>query len=138
VPLVIRDPRRAGRAERVESVVRLEDVFPTLIEACGLPPVPGIDGATLTRDLEGRVARATLAPNEEVRRRVETFYPGADGSRLARGIRSVYDGRRHLLVWSDGETALFDVTNDPGETLDIAPEKPFEVARLRALDTPDR
>jgi arylsulfatase A-like enzyme len=133
VPLLVRDPRGTGRGARIASVVRLEDVFPTLIEACGLPPVGGIDGVTLSRDFDGRVARATLAPNEQVRRIAEQFFPGSDATRLARGIESVYDGRHHLLVWSDGETAAYDVTRDPGETTDLARGDPGLVARMRAL-----
>ena len=135
VPLLIRNPRGADRGTRIGSVVRIEDVFPTVLEACWLPPVAGIDGVTLTRDLEGRVARATLAPNEDIIHRAEQFYPGADATRLARGVESVYDGRGHLLVWSDGQEAVYDVALDPGETTDAAHANPALLARMHALLT---
>jgi arylsulfatase A-like enzyme len=127
------DSRRAERGARIASVVRLEDVFPTILEACGLPPVERIDGVSLTRGLEGRVARATLAENPEVRRRAPLLFLGADGTRLARGIESVYDGRMHLLVWSDSETALYDVKRDLDETTDLAAADPADLARMQAL-----
>ena len=42
------------------------------------------------------------------------------GSRLDVSLRSVFDGRHHLIVGSDGRKELYDLTADPGESRNLA------------------
>lgn len=59
VPLLIVDPRRStGR--QLGQAVRSIDLAPTLLELAGLPPHPGMDGASLRGRLDG------IAPAEEL------------------------------------------------------------------------
>lgn len=56
------------------------------------------------------------------------------GDRFHRMRRAVYDGPLKLVIDSRGEHELYDLAQDPGETRDLAPERPGEVARLVAAD----
>jgi arylsulfatase A-like enzyme len=46
-PLVIYDPRAAGNGKPCPRVVEAVDIYPTLVELCGLPPVSNLDGVSL-------------------------------------------------------------------------------------------
>ena len=133
VPLLIRAPGRFDGGRRVHDLVRLEDVAPTMLEICDLPPIEGADGVSLCGDLPGRVARAEQAPNGLFATRTRNELPGVDPAPVAVGIRSVFDGAYHFLSYTDGRRELFDTVADPGETRDLSSAKPDEVARLSAL-----
>lgn len=47
VPMIIYDPRAAGNGTRCPRVVQLVDIYPTLVDLCGLPAAPGLDGVSL-------------------------------------------------------------------------------------------
>ena len=47
VPLVIYDPRAAGNGNPCPRVVESIDLYPTLVELCGLPVAEGLDGVSL-------------------------------------------------------------------------------------------
>ena len=138
VPLVVRWPGTfdGGRVE--DDVVRLEDVAPTLLDLCGLPPLDDIDGRSLSRDLPGRVARAMQPASDWCALEAERRYPGPGAMRLSRGAEAVFDGRRRLIAHSDGTFELYDPRSDPQESQDLAAVEPAEVRRLRALLQPPR
>jgi len=133
VPLLLRYPGSFDGGRVVTDVVRLEDVAPTIVELCGLKPLADIDGVPLTRDLAGRVAFGTQPPHDTVSRRAEREFPNSDISQISRGIRSAFDGKFHLLAFTDGDFELYDVTRDPEEKENVALRQPAEVARLKAL-----
>jgi arylsulfatase A-like enzyme len=133
VPLLVRFPGRFDGGRTVKDVVRLEDVPPTLLELCGLAPIDGADGASLTGGLAGRLARATMGDQSRHVEEAKQHFPRADFTMFHTTIRSVYDGRWHFLAYSDGREELFDVTADPGETRNAAAEHASELARLRGL-----
>src|SRR6185295_5950542 len=105
---------------------------PTVIEECGLPIPPGLDGVSLERDVAGRVALAMQSSREDYRANIAALYGSADMSRLLRGVSAVYDGRFHLLRYSDGQEELFDVALDPDETHDLRATSADVAARLSA------
>jgi iduronate 2-sulfatase len=47
VPLVIYDPRATGNGNPCSRVVQSIDIYPTLVELCGLPAASGLDGESL-------------------------------------------------------------------------------------------
>jgi arylsulfatase A-like enzyme len=137
VPLVVRYPGRFDKGRVVGDVVRLEDVYPTVLETCGIPVPAGLDGVSLTRDLPGRIARAVQFPQDERRDGIEKLFgPVPALTPLLRGVESAYDGRFHFLRYSDGAEELFDVGQDPDETRDLHGERPDVAARLRGLLAP--
>jgi arylsulfatase A-like enzyme len=133
VPLVVRLPGRFDRGRVVDDLVRVEDVYPTVLEACGADVPADLDGRPLDRDLAGRVALAFQTPQNREMERYEAENGAWDTSRLRRGIRSACDGKNHLIAYSDGTEELYDVRSDPHELRDLRAASPDVAARLRAL-----
>ena len=52
VPFFILDPRAGGNGRTSPRVVELLDIYPTLVDLCGLPVPAGLDGASLKPLLE--------------------------------------------------------------------------------------
>ncbi len=137
VPLVVRYPPLFKAGTVVDDVVRLEDLHPTLLAACGLPVPDGIDGVSLLSDLPGRVARAAYGPPHTFVSRMRKFFPrDFDSLWLRAEIRAVFDGRWHFMQYSDGRMELYDIPADPLEKNDLSGKEPAEVERLSALLTP--
>ena len=137
VPLVVRVPGQLDGGTVVESPVRLEDVFPTILEACGVPVPSPIDGESLlSLDPDRpRVARALYG--RQTLRSLRLGLPDLPLERFERVLRSVIDGRWHLVRATDDDELLFehlfDIQNDPLEATDIAAQHSDVVARLRAM-----
>lgn len=116
VPLLIRKPGAEDGGTRVEAVVELLDLMPTLLESAGA----------------GRVAQA------QGRR---LFSPGATGEKRAAfatatqrqpGLFAVRTSRYKLLHdIESGDSQLFDLQEDPGELNDLSSAKPEVVGRLK-------
>jgi arylsulfatase A-like enzyme len=138
VPMVVRWPGASDGGRVVDSVVRLEDLFPTVLEACGLPVPEDIDGASLAHGLEGRVARAIRGDATSTLSEAEKAFPGIDLEPMKARTDAVFDGRFHLIASADGRTELYDVTADPDESRNLAGERPADVQRLEALIPLDR
>ncbi len=139
VPLVLRYPGRLDGGRVVDDVVRLEDVLPTVLEVCGLPPRADVDGVSLLAPTAGRISRASYAAQSDTVQTFRSRHPDLTQEQerpFHVSQRSVYDGRHDLIVRSDGTLELYDVTADPGETKNLADELPDVVARLRALLDP--
>jgi arylsulfatase A-like enzyme len=133
VPLIVRLPGKFDGGRVVDGVVRIEDVYPTILEAIGEPAPPGLDGESLLGDVSGRVAVSHQPSRMDYMSRIKEFYPDTDATKLVRAIDSAYDGRHHLLRWSDGVEQLFDVKSDPDELHDVLASSPDAAAKLRAL-----
>ncbi|MDX6768726.1 MAG: sulfatase [Elusimicrobiota bacterium] len=127
VPLIVLKPGRpdlAGR--RVKALVERGDLMPTLLDWAGAPapPLPGrsiepllADPAAPWRDYAFASSRRNLAGN--------------DGRDLRVDERVARDGRWKLLwTFDKGGYELYDLVEDPGETRDLAAERPEIVARL--------
>jgi arylsulfatase A-like enzyme len=131
VPLLVRPPGGC-EARRVGDVVRLEDVFSTVLDVCRVAAPCGTDGISVLGELPGRVAIAT----ERVPDDLNEPPPGAESHEAVKRIgarrRSIYDGRHHLIVDTLGSTELYDVTTDPEELHDRAAARPAVVRELRA------
>jgi arylsulfatase A-like enzyme len=137
VPLVVRYPPRFAPGDRVKDVVRLEDIAPTLFEVCGLRTPPGLDGKSLLADLPGRFSRGLVDAPHGLLDRWQREYPGPlDVRPLRADVRAVFDGRFHLLSFSDGGMELYDVIANPSESQDIAASRRDVVDRLRKLLPP--
>lgn len=138
VPLMIRYPGAFDGGRAVDDVVCLEDVLPTVLDVCGLPAQPGLDGASLRGDTAGRVSIAVQGAFPGRRAWLADLNPGADPTPYMLGLEAVYDGRFHLLAFSDGRRELYDLRADPGELHDLATSLPGEADRLARLLPPLR
>ncbi len=116
VPLVIRLPGGARAGEVHDEVVRLEDIFPTILEVCGLPIPRGIDSESLLGDLTGRIALALRDYPEKYLNDMEESMGGREGyDRFEVDMKSEFDGRFHRIEFSDSRKLVFDVSEDPEE-----------------------
>ena len=132
VPLIVRFPGRFDGGRRVTDVVRVEDLFPTVLETLELP-VPDVDGRSLASDLPGRIAIGFDGAYPTWADKAHGAYPQADVSFLRTGRRSVYDGRHHLIVEDRGGAELYDVGADPGESQNLAGKLADVETRLRGV-----
>jgi arylsulfatase A-like enzyme len=133
VPLVMRLPALLPAGARIAEPAEHVDVVPTLLEALGRPPLPGLDGVSLLGAVRGAPALA----------------PGVALSELTLGYpaMALRLGPHRLMVVDDtlappqpapppGQTwlpravarpgtRLFDVVADPGETRPLEAERPL-------------
>ena len=117
VPMMLHFP---GQTERVDvrETVRTIDLFPTIFDALGLPPVEGSDGASLLPFLNGEAD----PPGPLL---AETDY------RLYAHLRAIRKGDLKLILdLEDGTVQLFDLAKDPGEKTDLAKERAREASEL--------
>jgi arylsulfatase A len=118
VPFFARWPGRFPAGAKTDAMACATDVFPTLCELAGCSVPPAVDGksvASLLRSGKGR------SPHEFVYHIWDRFRPSLESG------WSISDGRLKLVRGRE----LFDLTADPGETRNIATERPADVARLR-------
>jgi arylsulfatase A-like enzyme len=117
VPLVVHAPRGAALpAADALRPLQTVDLTPLLLDALGLPPLPGtaLPAARPEVLAAGRCACATLhAP------------------RHAREVGVLVEGRLKYLE-EDGRGRLFDLAGDAGEAHDLAGARAADAARLRA------
>lgn len=101
------------------------DLYPTLLELCGLPLLPEqhVDGRSLAASLRG--VREPLSP-----RTLAWYYPHDHGSghRPSAALRK---GAWKLIhFFHNGQNELYDLDRDPGETRNLASDHPEETRAL--------
>ncbi len=111
-PLIIRIPEVSMPQEfsrgRCKRPVSLVDLYPTLIELCGLPQREDLDGRSLAR-----LVRNPLAPWPYPA--IITHSPHWHGTNHA--VRSE---KYHYIHYDDGGEELYDVANDPNQWTNLA------------------
>ncbi len=137
VPLVIWLPpahpmRHPGRT--VTQLVRAVDIFPTVLDLLDISIPAGLDGISLVPAIRGESLPPLWAYGETGRDYVgvdpERFFPGLEGKH--RMVRTA-DWKLVYVRRPEGpEYRLYDLANDPGETIDVAAQHPAKVAELRA------
>ena len=115
-------PGEPGR--RVSAPTSLVDVFPTLLGRIDVPDeeaflahVSGVD--VLSRPTEGRLVLSQSSA------RLERF-----GVPLTYSLTSL---ERKFVSAEDGRIELFDLSTDPFELVNLAAERPEEVARFATI-----
>jgi len=120
IPFLIKAPNLPGGV-RVEAQVRAIDLMPTVLDLVGLPPAPSVQGASLLPLARGESESLELVAY------AESYYP-----RLHYGwseLRSLRSEEFHFIEAPSPE--LYDLRVDPGETRNLAPERPAAVSELR-------
>ena len=127
VPLMIRDPRRAGvHGSRVSAFTESTDIVPTVLDLIGADIPSGLDGEPLTPFLEGS---APDGWRDAVHMELEFGEPDhvsarakATGTSLDRSNLAILREERWKLVHFNGDLPplLYDLENDPGELVNLA------------------
>jgi len=113
VPLIIRAPFSKLRGRRVSSVVRSEDVMPTLLDLLGIPTPGAVQGRSLAPLMTGQSADLNLDAY------AESYY-----ARFHYGwseLRALRAGRFKYIEAPRPE--LYDMDQDPGETRNLYEER---------------
>jgi len=104
------------------------DLYPTLLELCGLPLLPEqhVDGRSLVGALRGTADPALRD------RMLAWYYPHDHGSghRASAALRRGSWKLIHYLA--SGKTELYDLATDPGESKDLSAAHPDKTESLRA------
>lgn len=131
-PLIIHDPRAKGNGQTCARIVQTLDLYPTLLDLCGLPQPqqPRLQGHSLKPLLENPAA-AWDHPAFTVAKPLGRSEPDRFG-------RSVRVDRWRYAEWGpDGKSGamLIDEDNDPHETHNLVtdPTHAALVTRLRSL-----
>jgi len=117
VPFIIVAPGIARAGTRCERPVSLIDIYPTLIDLCGLDRKPELDGVSLAPLLKN--------PNAKWTRPALMTY--------MRGNHAIRDRRWRYIRYADGTEELYDHDNDPNEWYNVAadPANSRVINRLR-------
>jgi len=124
VPMIWSWPRHFGAGRRVDAVVSLLDVGPTLTDLAGAAPLPGARGHSLM---------PLLAPGGRAEEWPDTAFAEtcAVGQRPARMIRA---GRWKLNVYDGYEQPqLFDMNADPEEMNDLGADPACAAVRRELM-----
>jgi len=112
VPLIVSCPARFAEGRRVEELVQLFDLGPTILEWAGLVPDASFEAASLNPALRGEA----FAGREHV-----FCEQGGDVNLTGAEYLTMVRSRTHKLVHFKGQTfgQLFDLEADPKETRNL-------------------
>ena len=134
VPFVIGLPFLLPQGIRVDTPVSNVDIWPTLLDLVGLPPLPGADGRSLVPEIlaaargegDGDEPRARFA---HLDRRWGKKREDSDPLVLV----TQGDLRLLLPLHKPGRAELYDLGSDPGEKQNLAEARAGDRDRLAAL-----
>ena len=137
VPLIILPPFLLEPGVRVATTLSNADVWPTLLDMVGLPPLPSADGVSAL-PLVLQAGGAAPGPAAERLERPVFAQLSRGWGRPKAGDRSMvsvtWRGRRLIAPLDRPERSeLYDHGVDPGETNDLYPGDPRAAEPLRAL-----
>jgi arylsulfatase A-like enzyme len=138
VPFAIALPFILDPGIVVEAPVANADMWPTILDLVGLPPLPNADGVSQLPMVMASGGAASPPPVDGLVRPIFARLDRRWGNPQfePEPILGVADGDLRLFVRTkdpkDG-VSLFDHSEDPGETRDISADRPEEVERLHAL-----
>jgi arylsulfatase A-like enzyme len=123
-PLIIFDPRKKTGGQACPRTVQFVDIYPTLVDLCGLTMPPGLEGASLVPLLD----RPTAAWNKPA------FTLVAREEWLGRSVRTE---RWCYTEWDEGRygAELYDLQADPRESRNLikVPQHASVIAELKIL-----
>ncbi len=119
VPLLIATPGMATAGQSTKSLAELVDLFPTLIDLCGLPPAPGLDGKSLAPVLTDPAA--TVKPAAFTQHPRPAYYdrtPSGQPQQMGYSVRTPEVRYTEWRDWSTGRVVareLYETAKDRRE-----------------------
>ena len=136
VPLVVRAPGLLPPGVR-EDPVMLTDVYDTVLEAAGVMTGPETPHSHSLLGPPADAARPQIAEysgaNPELVKYLRQLNPLHDTSRQEVAFSKIRVDSLEFTVGTDGSRLLYDLKNDPGRELDLAPGNPAVVGALFEL-----
>ena len=131
VPMIVCHPDGLGAGRRIDTVVSLLDVMPTVLAYAGLP-VDGLAGGDLTPLLRGEAGDGRPRVTS-VRVNRHKYSPATQAARGAVNL-AIADGRWQGIWNVQPDTLeLYDTRADPREQHDLAAREPSRAAAMREL-----
>jgi arylsulfatase A-like enzyme/Tfp pilus assembly protein PilF len=122
IPMIVRAPVDGFKGRRVKSVVRGEDIMPTILDLLGRPAPKDVQGRSLLPLMDGRSADLNLdAYSESLYAR--NHYGWSE-------LRSLRSGRFKFIATTKPE--LYDLERDPGEATNLYSERKSLADRMAA------
>ena len=109
VPLIFAGPGVA-KATKCRQPAELLDIYPTLVELCGLPAKDGLEGHSLVPQLKNSKAKRP--------------WPAITTHNV--GNHSVRSERWRYIRYADGSEELYDLRADPNEWTNLARDSKHE------------
>lgn len=147
VPFMIATPGTAHAGARTQALAELVDLFPTLVELCGLPRPDGLDGDSLAAVLKNPAAGVKPAAYTQHPR--PAYYdrePGKQPKAMGCSVRTARVRYTEWRDWKSGAvvaTELYTTEADPAELRNRAGEPALakdqeEAAKLLRVKFPPR
>jgi arylsulfatase A-like enzyme len=134
VPLLVRYPPRIPAGVRVAQPVSTLGVFATILDLAGIEAPPTLQVGSLVPLARGE-SRAGGGPVLSELHVSPELKPSATARdpqmHYDRRYRLLREGSFKLIETSKGETFFYDLASDPGETRDLAAERPSEVLAMK-------
>lgn len=113
IPMIIRWPESSGfkikRGQTNNELVELRDVFPTFLDAAGIPKPSVMDGMSMLNILHGKKWRDQLdLEHAQIYEKDNAWVALTDGK------------YKYIYFTLTGEEQLFNLNRDPGELNDLA------------------
>jgi arylsulfatase A-like enzyme len=129
VPMIIRFPRGDHAGKRVDQMVTLLDVFPSILDFLGIPELPYSSGKSFLGLIRGKTDHTREYVHYERRWYPEKKPKGTTNWESGQkfGVR----GKRWKYIWhSERSAQLYDLEIDPHELNNIAPHHPDKAAAM--------
>lgn len=125
VPLIFSGAGVAG-ARSIAQQVGHVDLLPTILAMAGISPPEGLHGRSLAPLLRGVDAKSTLSgnPGRPVLTKTSRFHTNQVALR--------HQGWKLILDLAKGQEMLFELSEDPGEQVDLSADRPETLSRLRS------
>jgi arylsulfatase A-like enzyme len=137
VPWILAFPFRLAKGIVVEARTRNVDIWPTLLDLLGLPPMAQADGRSRVPEMLAAARGAPASVDTEAAIAHLEQHWGQQIDPKSPTVAVAQDGLRYVAVHAPGSRSvreqLFDAKTDPRELHDVLAERPEDAARLRAV-----
>jgi len=119
VPMIISAPGMKRPGVKTEALAELLDLYPTLVDLCGLPKAEGLDGMSLVPVLENPAASVKEGAYTQHPR--PAYFKGSPDvmGRSVRTARYRYTEWRNFTTGELVASELYDHEKDPLETVNV-------------------
>lgn len=134
VPLLVRYPPRIPAGVRVAQPVSTVGVFATILDLAEIEAPPTLQVGSLAPLARGeaQAGGGPILSELHQSREIARDSPIPDPQmRADRRYRLLREGSFKLVATSTGETFFYDLSADPGESRDLAAERPAEVSAMQ-------